>query len=72
VTLTIEQPREWRWDVKSEGDLVGMVIGNYHIGFLAIDHEGIVIGNYWSLTRALLAISRDAEIRTLEAIWSLS
>lgn len=72
MTLSVEQPREYRWDVKSEGDLVGMVIGNYDIGFLATDQEGIVIGNYSSLTRALLAIARDAEIRALEASWSLS
>jgi len=72
VTLTIEHPRAWHWDVRSDRDLVGMVLGNYGIGFFATDHKGNLIGNYCSLTKALFAVARDAEIRTLETIWSLS
>lgn len=70
MSLTIEHPREYRWDVKRDGGLVGMVLGNQDIGFLATDHEGYIIGDYRSSTMALLAVSRDDEICALEAIWS--
>lgn len=70
MTLIIEHPCEYRWDVERDGDLVGMVLGNPDIGFMATDHEGYTIGNYGSSTMALLAVSRDDEIGTLEVIWS--
>jgi len=72
VTLTIEHPGAWRWDVKKDDDLVGVIVGKYHIGFLVIDHEGNFLGNYCSLTTALFAVTRADEIRTLEAVWSLT
>lgn len=72
MTLTIEHPREWRWDVRSDGDLVGMVIGNHDLGFFATDHKGHIIGKYGSSATALCAVARDYEIRTLDAIWSLT
>jgi hypothetical protein len=57
VTLSIEHPRPWRWEVKKGDDVVGVVVGKSDIGFFVIDHEANFIGSYCSLTKALFAVT---------------
>jgi hypothetical protein len=77
MNTIIEQPYKGRWNLsrtRASGNKVriGVVNGDYVIGFTARDPRGNILGHYDTSEDALGAVVYVADIRDLEATWLLT
>jgi hypothetical protein len=52
----IEQPYQGTWHVSDNGESIGLVHGDFAIGFVARDQDDRVLGRYPSYERAMYAV----------------
>lgn len=71
-TTTIQQPYKGRWNLSRENVSIGVVNGDYAIGFIARDPHGRTLGHYDTPEKAQDAVVFVADIRALEAIWLMT
>jgi hypothetical protein len=53
---TIEQPYMGRWHVSENRASIGVVSGDFAVGFIARDQDDSVLGHYPSYERAMYAV----------------
>jgi hypothetical protein len=53
---TIGQPYHGRWDVSHQGASIGVVNGDFVIGFVARDQDGGLLGHFPTYERAMYAV----------------
>lgn len=72
----IEQPHKGRWNLSRDGVKIGMVRGDYAIGFTAIDQLGRILGpaylGYATSSEAIDAVRFVADVRDLEVAWLMT
>lgn len=61
---TIEQPFQGSWQVSDNGASIGLVHGDFAIGFIARDQQDRVLGHYPTYERAMYAVLHHASPRT--------
>jgi hypothetical protein len=68
----IQQPYKGRWELSRNDVSIGVVNGDYEIGFTARDQLGNTLGHYDTSEDALGAVVYVADIRALEDMWLLT
>jgi hypothetical protein len=53
---TIEQPYRGRWHVSEKGASIGVVSGDFAVGFIARDQDDRVLGHYPTYERSMYAV----------------
>jgi hypothetical protein len=53
---TIEQPHLGRWHVLENGATIGVVSGDFVVGFIAQDQNDRVLGHYPTFERSMYAV----------------
>jgi hypothetical protein len=53
---TIGQPYHGRWDVSDHGVRIGMVNGDFAVGFVARDQDDHLLGHFPTYERAMFAV----------------
>jgi hypothetical protein len=71
MSTVIQQPYKGRWNLSRNDVSIGVVNGDYVIGFTARDQLGRTLGHYDTSEDALDAVVFVADIRNLEATWLL-
>ena len=71
MSTVIQQPYKGRWNLSRNDVSIGVVNGDYVIGFTARDQLGRTLGHYYTSEDALDAVVFVADIRNLEATWLL-
>jgi len=59
---TIGQPYHGRWDVLDQGEKIGVVNGDFAIGFIARDQDDRLLGHYPTYERAIYAVLHPQRI----------
>jgi hypothetical protein len=72
MNTIIQQPYKGRWELSRDDVSIGMVNGDYAIGFTAKDPNGITLGHYFTPEEALGAVDYDADLRGIEASWAMT
>jgi len=72
MNTVIQQPYKGRWELSREGVSIGVVNGDYAIGFTARDPHGNILGRYVTSEDALGAVVFIAERAWMEATWLMS
>ena len=67
MNTIIQQPYKGRWNLSRNDVSIGVVNGDYEIGFTARDHHGCTLGHYVTSEDALDAVVFVANLRDLEA-----
>ena len=69
---TIEQPYMGRWHVSENRASIGVVSGDFAVGFIARDRDDRVLGHYPTYERAMYAVlhkpSSDVRARRYDLI----
>jgi hypothetical protein len=69
---SIQQPYKGRWNLSRNNVSIGVVNGDYEIGFTARDQLGRTLGHYDTSSEAIDAVVFVADIRDLEVSWLLT
>ena len=72
MNTIIQQPYKGRWELSRNDVPIGMVNGDYAIGFTAKDPNGATLGRYATSQEALGAVDYDADLRGIEAAWDMT
>lgn len=72
MDIIIQQPYKGRWNLSRHGVSIGVVNGDYEIGFTARDQFGNTLGHYDTSEDALGAVVYVADTRALEDIWLMT
>ena len=72
MNTIIQQPYKGRWELSRDDVSIGVVYGDYKVGFIARDQLDRTLGHYETSKEALGAVDCVADVRDLEAAWLLT
>jgi hypothetical protein len=72
MNTIIQQPYKGRWELSRNDVSIGVVNGDYKVGFIARDQFGNTLGHYATSQEALGAVDYAADLRGIEAAWDMT